>query len=113
MVTIALFWTLPESPRYFYATGDIARADAILTQVYAGAIDTPHIQHAKAEILASLELEQQDSAALKITDFFWDTSSLQTARRIRTGVLLVAVAYLMGINVIFYFSESSDKVVLW
>lgn len=110
LVTIALFWGLPETPRYHYATGDQSRADAILAQVYGATIEQPHVQHARAEILASLELERQDSAALKVTDFFWDTSSLQTARRIRTGVLLVAIAYLMGINVIFYYTTTIFQV---
>jgi hypothetical protein len=110
LITIALFWGLPETPRYFYATGDVSRADAILSQVYGGSINEAHVKHAKAEILASLELERQDSAALKVTDFFWDTSSLQTARRIRTGVLLVAIAYLMGINVIFYYTTTIFQV---
>ena len=109
-ITIVLFWGLPETPRYFYAIGDIPRADAILVQVYGGTIEEPHVQHARAEILASLELERQDTAAIKVTDFFWDTSSLQTARRIRTGFLLVAIAYLMGINVIFYYTTTIFQV---
>lgn len=110
ILTIAAFWGLPDTPRYFYATGSNDQGDAILRQVYGASLEEDHVQHAKDEIIASLELERSDSAKLKLTDFFWDTSSLQAARRIRTGVLLVGIAYLMGINVIFYYTTTIFQV---
>ncbi|KAL9109794.1 MAG: hypothetical protein Q9227_005663 [Pyrenula ochraceoflavens] len=110
LCTIIGFWSLPDTPRYFYAKGQTAQADSVLEQLYASPLSEPHVQHAKDEIIASLELERADSATLKITDFFWDTSSLQAARRIRTGVFLVGIAYLMGINVIFYYTTTIFQV---
>lgn len=110
LLTIIGFWRLPDTPRYFYAKGQIAEADTILERLYASPLSEPHVQHAKDEIIASLELERESSATLKFTDFFWDTSSLQAARRIRTGVFLVGIAYLMGINVIFYYTTTIFQV---
>ncbi|KIX08835.1 uncharacterized protein Z518_03492 [Rhinocladiella mackenziei CBS 650.93] len=106
ILTIVAFGKLPETPRYFYMKGQDTKADAILEQVYGAPLDQPQVQHARAEILAALELERAEQAALKITDFFRDTSSMQSARRIRTGVILVGIAYLMGINVIFYYTTT-------
>ena len=110
LLTIVGFWSLPDTPRYFYAKEETVRADAVLEQLYGKPLSEPHVQHAKDEIIASLELERANSATLKIADFFWDTSSLQTARRIRTGVFLVGIAYLMGINVIFYYTTTIFQV---
>ena len=110
ILTVAAFWGIPDTPRYYYATGQNDQGDAILQQVYGATLEKEHVQHARDEIIASLELERADSAKLKVTDFFWDTSSLQAARRIRTGVLLVGIAYLMGINVIFYYTTTIFQV---
>lgn len=110
ILTIAAFWRLPETPRYYYAKNLTSKADAILEQVHGCQLAEPHVQQARAEILASLELEHVDSAKLKLLDFFWDTSSMQSARRIRTGVLLIGIAYLMGINVIFYYTTTIFQV---
>lgn len=68
------------------------------------------VAQAKADILASLELERAETAGLRIRDFFWDTSDLQAARRIRTGVILVGVAYLMGTDMIFYYTTTIFQV---
>ena len=73
-------------------------------------ITTTEVQQAKLSILASLELERADSASLRIKDFFWDTSEMQAARRIRTGMILIGVAYLMGIDMIFYYMTTIFQV---
>jgi hypothetical protein len=111
ILTILAFLRVPETPRYYYATNLTDKADRTLEQVYGAALTEPHVQRAKAEILASLELERAAAPSLKITDFFWDTSKMQVARRIRTGVLLVGIAYLMGIDVIFYYTTVCSIVV--
>ena len=110
ILTIAAFWRLPETPRYYYAKGQTSKADTILEQVHGCQLAEVHVQQARDEILASLELERTDSAELRLKDFFYDTSSMQSARRIRTGVLLVSIAYLMGINVIFYYTTTIFQV---
>ena len=103
LLTIATIWSNPESPRYYYAKDRVQEADAILERMYGRTLTDPHVNQAKSEILASLELEKADTARLRFLDFFWDRSEMQAARRIRTGMILVGVAYLMGIDMIFYY----------
>ena len=99
-----------DTPRYYYAKGLIADGDALLERLYTESIATPEVQQAKLSILASLELERAESASLRLKDFFWDTSEMQAARRIRTGMILIGVAYLMGIDMIFYYMTTIFQV---
>lgn len=55
----------------------------------------------RSEIL--IELRQEKGERLTFSDFIIDRSPTQAARRIRDGVILVGIAYLMGINMIFYY----------
>jgi len=84
--------------------------DALLERLHVLKITEPVVASVKKDILASLELEKTETARLRIKDFFWDTSDLQAARRIRTGMILVGVAYLMGIDVIFYYTTTIFQV---
>lgn len=68
------------------------------------------VKQGKMDILASIELEKADTARLRFKDFIWDTSEMQAARRIRTGMILVGVAYLMGIDMIFYYMNTIFQV---
>ncbi|MCJ1414246.1 hypothetical protein MMC32_000572 [Xylographa parallela] len=110
LCTIAVIFPNPDTPRYYYAKGRIADGDALLERLYVESITTTEVQQAKLSILASLELERADSASLRIKDFFWDTSEMQAARRIRTGMILIGVAYLMGIDMIFYYMTTIFQV---
>ncbi|KAF2458811.1 sugar transporter-like protein [Lineolata rhizophorae] len=104
LLCIATFWPMPDTARWHYATGNTEEGDRILQRMYNAALTDNAVETSKKDILASLELEKTATAKLRVKDFFYDTSDLQAARRIRTGVLLVAIAYLMGINVIFYYT---------
>ncbi|KAJ9633602.1 uncharacterized protein PV06_10349 [Exophiala oligosperma] len=108
--TMIAFMRLPETPRYYYAKGQVEKADSTLEQVYGMDLTEGRVQQAKAEILAALELELAAAPSLKVMDFFWDSSSMQVARRIRTGVLLIGIAYLMGIDMIFYYMTTIFQV---
>ncbi|MCJ1320768.1 hypothetical protein MMC15_006109 [Xylographa vitiligo] len=110
LCTIAVIFPNPDTPRYYYAKGLIADGDALLERLYTESIATPEVQQAKLSILASLELERAESASLRLKDFFWDTSEMQAARRIRTGMILIGVAYLMGIDMIFYYMTTIFQV---
>lgn len=110
LLTVAFIWPNPDTPRYYYAKNQIAEADAILERLYGCSLAESHVQQAKAEILASLELEKADTARLRLKDFIWDTSDMQAARRIRTGMILIGVAYLMGIDMIFYYMTTIFQV---
>jgi hypothetical protein len=56
------------------------------------------------------ELRQEKVETLKWKDFIVDKTPTQAARRIRDGVILVGVAYLMGINMIFYYMTTIFQV---
>ncbi|KAK8241047.1 hypothetical protein IWZ00DRAFT_547572 [Phyllosticta capitalensis] len=84
----------PDTPRYYYATGRSAEGDATLSRLYARPLSDAAVARSKGDILASIELEK---------DFFYDTSDLQAARRIRTGVFLVGIGYMIGTDMIYYY----------
>lgn len=68
------------------------------------------MHYARTAIIATLELERAPTARLRIQDFFWDRSEMQAARRIRTGMILIGIAYLMGIDMIFYYMTTIFQV---
>lgn len=104
-MTILFHYWSPDTPRYLYAKDQDAKGDAPLERLYEKSIDEPVVIQAK-DILTSLELERTATAGLRIKDFFWDTSNMQAARRIHTGVILVGDAYLMGIDIIFCYTTT-------
>lgn len=85
-----------DSPRWYYAKDREVEGDFVLEQLYVAPITDQQVAVTKAEILASVELEKANNEGLQIRDFFWDTSSTQSARRIKTGMILLALAYLQG-----------------
>ncbi len=110
LATIAVIWPNPDTPRWYYAKGLVGEGDSLLERLHLVSINEPGPQEAKMDIFASLELEKADTAGLRIRDFFWDTSDMQAARRIRTGMILIGCAYLMGIDMIFYYTTTIFEV---
>lgn len=47
---------------------------------------------------------------MKLSNLIIDKSATQAVRRIRDGVILIGVAYLMGINMIFYYMTTIFQV---
>lgn len=92
-----------DTPRYYYATGRSAEGDATLSRLYAKPLSDAAVARSKGDILASIELEKVATASLRLKDFFYDTSDLQAARRIRTGVFLVGIGYMIGTDMIYYY----------
>ncbi|KAK8245352.1 general substrate transporter [Phyllosticta capitalensis] len=103
LVTIAFLLPNPDTPRYYYATGRSAEGDATLSRLYAKPLSDAAVARSKGDILASIELEKVATASLRLKDFFYDTSDLQAARRIRTGVFLVGIGYMIGTDMIYYY----------
>lgn len=46
--------------------------------------------------MVSLELEKDKGETLRFKDFFWDTSATQTMRRVRTGMIMLAIVQFQG-----------------
>ncbi|KAH7055557.1 sugar transporter-like protein [Macrophomina phaseolina] len=103
LLTIGFIWPTPDTPRYYYARGRNDQGDSTLERLYGKAITDPEVEQSRKDILASIDLEKVATASLRIKDFFWDTSDLQAARRIRTGVILVGIGYLIGTDMVYYY----------
>ncbi|MCJ1473092.1 hypothetical protein MMC13_001742 [Lambiella insularis] len=110
LLTIGVIYPNPDTPRYYYAKNRISEGDALLERLFSKPLSSAEVHHAKANIIATLELERAPTARLRIQDFFWDRSEMQAARRIRTGMILIGVAYLMGIDMIFYYMTTIFQV---
>ncbi|EOD47809.1 putative hexose carrier protein [Neofusicoccum parvum] len=103
LLTLAFIWPTPDTPRYYYAKGRNEQGDNTLERLYGKALDDHEVSQSRKDILASIELEKVATASLRLKDFFWDTSDLQAARRIRTGVILVGIGYLIGTDMVYYY----------
>jgi MFS family permease len=103
IASISVLWWLPDTPRRYYAKGREAEGDSGLERLHGGTV-SPKIQQDKFEIFASVELENIGTASLHLKDFFWNTSEMQSARRIRTGMIVFAPTYLSGYVLLSPFS---------
>ena len=84
----------PDTPRWYYAKGREVEGDSVLERLHD--LSIAEVQEDKREISASLELEHFEKSSLRLKDFFWDTSDMQSARRIRTSMIIYALTYLSG-----------------
>lgn len=87
-----------DSPRWYYLRGRDEEGLAVLRQLYP---DEETVLRVQSEIVA--ELHEEKAESLKLSSLIVDKTPTQAMRRIRDGVILVGVAYLMGINMIFYY----------
>ncbi|CAK3991548.1 MFS general substrate transporter [Lecanosticta acicola] len=88
---------LPDTPRWYYSKGRIEDGDRVLSQLYALPIEDEQVQKTRAEILETIKLEDQEGR-IKVLDFFWDRSKLQSARRVRTSFLILSLQQNMAIG---------------
>ncbi|KAK2735171.1 hypothetical protein FQN55_002261 [Onygenales sp. PD_40] len=98
VLTIALTWPNTDSPRWYYLRNRDDEGLAVLKQLYP---DEEAALEVQSEILK--ELREEKGERLQLSNIIIDKSPTQAVRRIRDGVVLVGVAYLMGINMIFYY----------
>lgn len=82
-----LLFALPDTPRWYYATGRNERGDAVLSRLHGLPIDHQAVQLVKAEIMASLK-EEAGEGKLNWMILFWDNTELQFGRRLRTSFLI-------------------------
>jgi MFS family permease len=98
LLCIILCFPNADSPRWYFLQDRPDEGRLVLQQIYN---DSTLADKVKEEILT--ELKQEVSETLQFTDFFYDLSETKAASRIRDGVILVGVAYLMGTNMVFYY----------
>lgn len=94
IISISVLFSLPDTPRWYYAVQREAEGDDVLARLHGVSIDDMEVT--KREILASIELESFEKHGLRLQDFFWDRSEMQTGRRIRTGMIIYSLTYLSG-----------------
>jgi hypothetical protein len=82
-----LLFMLPDTPRWYYARGKEAQGDRVLARLHALPVEHKSVQTVKAEILASME-EENDTGKISIVTLFWDNTELQFGRRLRTSFLI-------------------------
>ncbi|KAF2106883.1 general substrate transporter [Lophiotrema nucula] len=95
---------LPDTPRWYYYRGRIEEADACLARLHALPVQHEHVQAQKAEVLASIN--EEDNAKFNLWMLFWDTSDYQVGRRLRTSFLILFAQQFLGINMLVYFATS-------
>ncbi|EEH45061.2 uncharacterized protein PADG_01211 [Paracoccidioides brasiliensis Pb18] len=98
LLTIILTWPNMDSPRWYYLRNRDGEGLNVLQQLYP---DQEVALRVQGEILKELREEKEEK--LQLSNLIFDKSPTQAMRRIRDGVVLVGVAYLMGINMIFYY----------
>ena len=96
---------LLDTPRWYYLRGRDEEGLDVLMQLYPDEDTALKVQED-----IRLELRQEKGEKLKFSDIIVDKSPTQAVRRIRDGVILVGVAYLMGINMIFYYMTTIFQV---
>ncbi|KAJ4373424.1 hypothetical protein N0V83_003719, partial [Neocucurbitaria cava] len=105
LLCIVLTFPNADSPRWYFLQNRPDEGKIVLHQMYD---DNMLVEKVMSEI--QTELKQEVNETLRFTDFFYDRSETQAASRIRDGVILVGVAYLMGINMIFYYMTTIFQV---
>ncbi|ORY12069.1 sugar transporter-like protein [Clohesyomyces aquaticus] len=105
LLTIGLIFPNADSPRWYLLRDREDEGLLVLRQIYD---DNSIADKVAAEI--QTELKQEVGETLMFFDFFIDRSETKAATRIRDGIVLVGVAYLMGINMIFYYMTTIFQV---
>ncbi|PGH07084.1 hypothetical protein AJ79_06362 [Helicocarpus griseus UAMH5409] len=105
LLTMALTWPNSDSPRWYYLRNRDDEGLSVLQQLYP---DQETALKVQAEILK--ELREEKGEKLQLSNLIIDKTPTQAMRRIRDGVVLVGVAYLMGINMIFYYMTTIFQV---
>ncbi|KAK0936769.1 hypothetical protein LTR29_011632 [Friedmanniomyces endolithicus] len=99
-----LLFFLPDTPRWYYARGRNAEGDQTLARLYALPVEHEHVQLVRAEVMASLQEENDTADKFNFWLLFWDNSELQFGRRLRTSFLILWAQQFLGINMLVYFS---------
>ncbi|KAL2060149.1 hypothetical protein VTL71DRAFT_9971 [Oculimacula yallundae] len=100
-----LLFLLPDTPRWYYATGRVAQGDRVLARLHTLPIEAPVVQHMKKEIMISIE-EEDTETNFNWMSIFWDNTELQFGRRLRTSFLINWAQQFLGINMLVYFSTT-------
>lgn len=103
VVQLALFWMIPESPRYLINRGKIEQAEAILMKHHVGNEQDPDsialVKFEVQEIRAALEMEKI-SAHTRYTDFFRTPAN---RKRLFICIFVPTIMQLSGNGLVSYY----------
>ena len=105
LLAVVLTYPNADSPRWYFLHNRPDEGKLVLQQIYGD-----NVLAEKVAVEIQTELKQEVGEKLRFSDFFVDKSETKAATRIRDGVILVGVAYLMGINMIFYYMTTIFQV---
>ncbi|RFU25290.1 hypothetical protein B7463_g11044, partial [Scytalidium lignicola] len=104
LLVFGLIFPNTDTPRWYYLRGRDEEGLEVLKQLYPS-------DEVAIKVQSEIQLElRQETEPLKFSNLVFDKSATQAVRRIRDGVILVGVAYLMGINMIFYYMTTIFQV---
>ena len=109
LLTWAVIFFLPESPRYLYACGAVDDADDIMARIYSVPVDSDQVAKHRADVFAALEMEKEYKFSFK--NLLYDTSPVNTTWRLWLGVLCQLMQQMDGNNIVSYVSLPLS--VLW
>lgn len=103
VVQLALFWMVPESPRYLINKGKIEQAEAILMKHHVGNAQDPEsialVKFEVQEIRAALEMEKI-SAHTRYSDFF---KTAANRKRLFICIFVPTIMQLSGNGLVSYY----------
>jgi len=102
LLTWAVIFFLPESPRYLYACGAVDDADDIMARIYSVPVDSDQVAKHRADVFAALEMEKEYKFSFK--NLFYDTSPVNTTWRLWLGVLCQLMQQMDGNNIVSYYA---------
>ncbi|KAF2475032.1 sugar transporter-like protein [Lindgomyces ingoldianus] len=105
LLAILLIFLNVDSLRWYFLQDRLDEGNLVLRQIYT---DNHLADKVASEI--QTELKQEVGEKLSFSDFFIEKSETKAVTRIRDGVVLVGVAYLMGINMIFHYMTTIFQV---
>ncbi|PMD54417.1 putative sugar transporter STL1 [Hyaloscypha bicolor E] len=104
IISFALLWFLPDTPRWYYARDRIEEGDLVLMLLHDKGIDGESVQKQRKEILSSIQMEAENENKLILWSLVWDNTELRVGRRIRISFLILSIQQMMGINMLVYYS---------
>ena len=95
-------WSLPDTPRWYYARGRIEEGDDVLSRLHDLPLEHEAVQAQRQEVLDSIK--DDEDTHFNVWLLFWDNTESQVGRRLRTSFLILFVQQFLGINMLVYFS---------
>ncbi|KAF2102983.1 MFS transporter [Rhizodiscina lignyota] len=102
ILTWAMIFFLPESPRYLYAMGHTADADDVMARIYSVSPDSAVVANHRQDVFTAIEAEKEQKFGIK--NLFYDDSSIRTTWRLWLCFLVQFFQQMDGNNIVSYYA---------